>query len=205
MDKVRRAEHRQLLEQKDESLTGTKYLWLQGACAQEDWALEFAQLCERNLKTSRAWYHKENFNEFWSKPDAAQGMKFFRQWFGHARRSKLEPIKKTALTLQRHLFGLLNHCSALQMTLQTRFCLRRSCAMNLFQDRGALGLPAIRGRLEVVVGEVDVDSRHHSLRRRRRIDQSLQLAMLHFIHLHRCGYTWHANQHGRALMNCHGN
>lgn len=109
VDKVRREEHRRLLEQGDKSLTGTKYLWLQGACAEGERALSFAELCERNLKTARAWYHKETFNEFWAQPSSKRAAKFFRQWFAAARRSKLEPIKKTALTLQSHLFGLLNY------------------------------------------------------------------------------------------------
>lgn len=109
VDKVRREEHRRLLEQGDHSLTNTKYLWLQGACAEGERALSFAELCERNLKTSRAWYHKETFNEFWAQPTAKRAAKFFRHWFGAARRSKLEPIKKTALTLKNHLFGLLNY------------------------------------------------------------------------------------------------
>lgn len=109
VDKVRREENRRLLEQGDKSLTNTKYLWLQGACAEGERALSFAELCERNLKTSRAWYHKDTFNEFWAQPSAKRAAEFFRQWFGAARRSKLEPIKKTALTLQSHLFGLLNY------------------------------------------------------------------------------------------------
>jgi transposase len=109
VDKVRREEHRRLLERGDRSLTSTKYLWLQGACAEGERALSFAQLCERNLKTARAWCHKETFNEFWGQPNAKRAVKFFQQWFAAARRSKLEPIKKTALTLQNHLFGLLNY------------------------------------------------------------------------------------------------
>ena len=36
-------------------------------------------------------------------------MTFFTQWFGAARRSKLDPIKKVALTLKTHLDGLLNY------------------------------------------------------------------------------------------------
>ena len=109
VDKVRREEHRRLLQQGDKSLTGTKYLWLQGDCAEGERALSFAELCERNLKTSRAWYHKETFNEFWAQPNSRRAAKFFQRWFGAARRSKLEPIKKTALTLKNHLFGLLNY------------------------------------------------------------------------------------------------
>lgn len=109
VDKVRKEEHRQLLEKKDESLTGTKYLWLRGACPEGDRALNFDELCARNLKTARAWYHKETFTEFWAQPSVATALEFFNHWFGAARRSKLEPIKKTALTLKNHLHGLLNY------------------------------------------------------------------------------------------------
>jgi transposase len=109
VDKVRRQEHRRLLEDGDKSLTHTKYLWLQAACPQGDRALSFSELCARNLKTARAWCHKETFAEFWVQDDAAQALRFFQQWFGAARRSKLEPIKKTALTLKHHLNGLLNY------------------------------------------------------------------------------------------------
>jgi transposase len=109
VDKVRRQEHKRLLEQGDESLTRTKYWWLRGACPQGQSALSFEQLCERNLKTARAWCHKETFAQFWLQEDAAQALQFFKKWFGAARRSKLEPIKKAALTLKNHLNGLLNY------------------------------------------------------------------------------------------------
>jgi len=109
VDKVRREEHRKLLQQGDASLTHTKYLWLQGACPEGERALSFAELCARNLKTARAWMHKETFGEFWAQPDPGAGLKFFSQWFPAARRSQLEPIKKVALTLKTHLRGLLNY------------------------------------------------------------------------------------------------
>jgi transposase len=109
VDKVRKQEHRQLLEAGDGSLTGTKYLWLQGDYPDADRALNFSELCARNLKTARAWCHKETFIEFWAQPTVASALAFFNQWFGAARRSKLEPIKKTALTLKNHLHGLLNY------------------------------------------------------------------------------------------------
>jgi transposase len=109
VDKVRREEHRRLLEKGDESLTSTKYLWLQGSCPASDQALSFSELCERNLKTARAWTHKETFIEFWAQPDVPSALEFFKSWFRAARRSKLEPVKKVAATLKAHLTGLLNY------------------------------------------------------------------------------------------------
>ena len=109
VDKVRRQEHRRLLEEGDTSLTGTKFLWLQGAAPEGERALTFDELCERNLKTARAWCHKETFVEFWGQESAERGQRFFTQWYNAVARSKLEPLKKAARTLKAHLLGLLNY------------------------------------------------------------------------------------------------
>lgn len=109
VDKVRREEHRRLLERGDDSLKGTKYLWLQNALPEGDRQLTFDELCERNLKTARAWAHKETFAEFWEQDSAERGAAFFKQWFNTVARSKLEPLKKVARMLQDHLLGLLNY------------------------------------------------------------------------------------------------
>lgn len=109
VDKVRREEHRRLLARGDESLKGTKFMWLQGAPVTGERELSFAELCERNLKTARAWGHKETFVEFWSQQSSKRGEKFFKEWFNAAIRSKLEPLKKVARMLKDHLLGLLNY------------------------------------------------------------------------------------------------
>jgi transposase len=109
VDKVRRDEHRRLLEQGDESLKHTKFLWLQGALVEGDQALAFEQLLTRELKTAKAWAFKEAFVEFWGQPDGLRAKLFFEQWHDSVIRSKLEPLKKVARMLQSHLSGLLNY------------------------------------------------------------------------------------------------
>jgi transposase len=109
VDKVRKEEHRRLLAEGDESLKDTKFLWLQGAAVTGGRALRFEELCARDLKTARAWAHKETFVEYWAQPDTASGLDFFTRWFRTVRRSKLEPLKKVALTFKDHLLGLLNY------------------------------------------------------------------------------------------------
>ncbi len=109
VDKVRREEHRRLLERGDDSLSGTKFLWLQGVSPEGERKLTFDELCERNLKTARAWCHKETFLEFWAQESAEHGGRFFKDWFNAVARSKLEPLKKVARTLKEHLLGLLNY------------------------------------------------------------------------------------------------
>lgn len=109
VDKVRRDEHRRLLAEGDESLKHTKFLWLQGAAVTGERALSFAELCERDLQTARAWAHKETFVEFWHQPDGISAKRFFEEWNTAVMRSKLEPLKKVAQMLSRHLSGLLNY------------------------------------------------------------------------------------------------
>jgi transposase len=109
VDKVRRDEHRRLMEEGDESLKHTKFLWLQGAAVEGDRAMAFEELCARELKTAKAWAFKEMFVEFWAQPNSLCGQRFFEEWYATVMRSKLEPLKKVARMLQSHLSGLLNY------------------------------------------------------------------------------------------------
>jgi transposase len=109
VDKVRRDENRRLVEQGDESLKHTKFLWLQGAAVSGEKALAFEDLCSRELKTAKAWYFKELFVEFWAQPDGISAKSFFEQWYSSAIKSKIEPVKKVARMLLNHLDGLINY------------------------------------------------------------------------------------------------
>lgn len=109
VDQVRRAEHKRLSAAGDDSLAGTKFDWLRGALPEGEQALKFAELCERELKTAKAWMWKELFVEFWQQPDAIRGLAFFKDWRKQVMRSRIEPLKKVARMLERHLDGLLNY------------------------------------------------------------------------------------------------
>ncbi len=112
VDLVRKEEHRALLRETGASvLTGSKYLWLY---AEEHLSpkhvLAFAPLKALNLKVGRAWAIKEALRSLWSYRQPAAARRFFRRWYGWARRSQLEPIRRVAATLQRHLEGVLRYC-----------------------------------------------------------------------------------------------
>lgn len=110
VDKVRRREHHLLRKEGDERLTGSKQLWLYNPANLSDQRFEdFQLLLKENLKTGRAWLHKENFSGFWQQEGrwAAEG--YFKRWYASAIRSRLEPIKKVARTLKAHLDNLLNY------------------------------------------------------------------------------------------------
>ena len=108
VDDVRKQEHRQLMEKGDDTLKGTKYLWLRNF---PDLRTErsFQELYAARLKTSRAWRLKESFEGFWDYRYKGAAEKFFRDWHKKVKRSRLEPLKKVADMLANRLDGLLNY------------------------------------------------------------------------------------------------
>jgi transposase len=110
VDKVRRQEHKELMEQGDETLKGTRQLWLynpQNFNAEQ--AQEFAALKDLHLKVARAWAAKELFTKFWDYQEEGWARRFFKYWFGWVSRSHLKPIVEVAQMLKRHLNNLLTY------------------------------------------------------------------------------------------------
>jgi transposase len=109
VDRVRREESRALREQGDDTLTGTKHLWLYHPDRlPEKAAARFDLLVRKALKTSRAWMLKELAMEMWEQPDRQAARQIFDAWYAWAIRSRLAPIKRVAQMIKRHLEGVLN-------------------------------------------------------------------------------------------------
>lgn len=113
VDRVRREENRTLRERGDETLKGTKHLWLyhpERLPAKR--AARFDTLLRKALKTSRAWMLKELAMEMWNSRDRQSAEQIFAAWYAWAIRSRLEPLKRVARMLRRHLQGVLNAISS---------------------------------------------------------------------------------------------
>jgi len=109
VDRVRREENRALREQGDETLTGTRHLWLYHPDRlPAERAVHFSELVRKALKTSRAWMLKELAMEMWEARDRQGAREIFDAWYSWAIRSRLEPVKRVARMLKRHLQGVLN-------------------------------------------------------------------------------------------------
>lgn len=108
VDQTRRAEHARLQAAGDDTLSGTRYLWLHGLVPEKKQA-SFAELLEINLQTAKAWCDKEKFIEFWAQPDAAHGAQFFADWHRSVVRTRLTRVKAVAKTLKKHLTNLLTY------------------------------------------------------------------------------------------------
>jgi transposase len=110
VDKVRRQEHKELLAQGDETLKGTRQLWLYNPQNfSPEQAEEFSALKDLQLKVARAWAAKELFSKFWEYQEGGWARRFFKDWFGWVSRSRLKPVVEVAQMLKRHLENLLTY------------------------------------------------------------------------------------------------
>lgn len=110
VDKVRRREHKMLLADGDDRLKGTRYHWLRHPdnVHERDWKGRFAELRESTLKTARAWAIKEEAMSLWAYRSRAWAHKAWRRWHGWAIRSRLEPVRRVAKMIKRHVYGIVN-------------------------------------------------------------------------------------------------
>jgi transposase len=110
VDKVRTVEHKQLSQQGEEVLKGTKYLWLWSEENIPLWRREeFDSLRAKDLRICRAWAIKENLRHLWDYRYEAHMRKYFKRWYFWATHSRLTPIKKAAKTLKVHLDNIVTY------------------------------------------------------------------------------------------------
>jgi transposase len=109
VDKVRRAEHRLMQSAGSDILKGSKYDWLTNPenmdRARWQGLQNLMALCQ---KTARAWAIKECAMSLWHYVSRTWAEKAWKRWLGWALRSQLEPVRKAAKTIQRHLYGIIN-------------------------------------------------------------------------------------------------
>lgn len=110
LDLVRKAEHRELRRAGDETLKGSKYLWLR---SQENVSRSrrraFKSLRELNLKTARAWAIKETLRHLWDFKTLTRAYIFWKKWYFWASHSKLPAVVKAAKKLRNHEHRILNY------------------------------------------------------------------------------------------------
>lgn len=110
VDQVRRTEHKELMAQGDETLKGSRQLWLYNPQNfSPEQAEEFSALKDLHLKVARAWAAKELFSKFWNYYGEGWARRFFKDWYGWVSRSRLKPMIEVARLLKRHLENLLTY------------------------------------------------------------------------------------------------
>ena len=103
IDAVRRAEVKERPE-----LKGTRYVWGKNEAnltAKQSSVLD--TLSSTNLKTARAWRMRLAFQDIYKAHNRDWAEAFFDKWISWAKRSRLEPMKAVARTMEKHRDGIL--------------------------------------------------------------------------------------------------
>jgi len=104
VDEVRRQEQKQ-----QPALKGTRYIWLKNPMnlkVSQRKTLSELKLKDLNLKTSRAYHIRLNFQQLFDQT-VEQSEAYLKKWYFWATHSRLEPIKQAAYTIKRHWDGVL--------------------------------------------------------------------------------------------------
>jgi transposase len=104
VDAVRREEVTE-----NEALRKTRYIWLKNEnnlTIKQKTVVE--NISKLNLKTSRAYQMRLNFQKLFAQPDRERGEGFLKKWYFWATHSQLEPMIKSAKTIKAHWDGILN-------------------------------------------------------------------------------------------------
>jgi transposase len=110
VDLVRRSENRALREVGDDSLVGSKYLWLYGhENLPEKHRERFDGLHALNLKTGRAWALKESLRTLWDNRNQSWARNHWGSWNSWATRSKLKPVIAVARMVRSHLENVMTY------------------------------------------------------------------------------------------------
>jgi len=116
VNRVRRDEHKALLANGDDSLKGSRFIWLSNPDNLDAAATgALNALHEMNLKTGKAWAFKETAMCIWRFAQRARANAEWKTWIAKAMRSRLEPVKKVARMIREHLWGIVN-AMALKIT-----------------------------------------------------------------------------------------
>lgn len=108
VDRVRRAESRRLARSGDDRLKGSRIVWLTNPehMDAERWK-RFADLRDSTLQTARAWaYKEERAMTLWKYRTRGWARKAWQSWYRSAIRCRLEPVKRVARMIKRHLEGI---------------------------------------------------------------------------------------------------
>jgi transposase len=70
--------------------------------------VKLQELLRYNLRTVRAYLHKEDLQRLWEYESPHSAGKFLQEWTARIMRSRLEPLKKVARSMRNHLGLILN-------------------------------------------------------------------------------------------------
>jgi transposase len=109
IDELRREQYSQLDEADKSVLKGSRFLLLKNYEKLDEYGKDRLQnLLAANQSLFTMYTMKEQFRDFWEKPNIAEAIVFLDAWCTDADNSGIKQLKKVAKTLMDHSHGLLN-------------------------------------------------------------------------------------------------
>jgi transposase len=106
---VRKREHHERLAQGDDILTKSKYVWLSNPDNRSQRQETLFELMKGlGLKVARAFAMKETARGLWGYLTHGWAKRAWSKWISWVMHSGLEPMKRVARMVKRHLWGILN-------------------------------------------------------------------------------------------------
>lgn len=156
VNKVRRQEHKELMSEGDESLKGTRQLWLFNMhnLTEEKW-MSFEKLLDMELRSAEAWAMKEQFRWFWDYKSAGWARRHFDKWYAWVEEAGLGPMLKVANMMRERLDNILTYfkhriTNAVSEGLNSKIQSLKSAA------RGFRGFQNYRTRILFFCGKLDM-------------------------------------------------
>lgn len=110
IDDLRREQYSQLEDTDKNVLKGSRFLLLKNYEKLDDQGKNRLQdLLATNNSLYTMYVMKEQFREFWDKPNIADAIVFLDAWCADAENSGIKHLNKVAKTLMNHSHGLLNY------------------------------------------------------------------------------------------------
>lgn len=109
VNKVRKEENSELAAQGLYVPAKTKYVWTQNPenmPAERRHMFDLLRTC--SLKAGRAWALKDAARKLWTYATHGWAEKAWKRWIAWAMRSRLEPMKRAARTIRKHMWGIVN-------------------------------------------------------------------------------------------------
>ena len=113
IDKVRFAEYKKAKKEEKDVIKGSRFLLFknkENLNNEKGEPIKLNHLLQLNKRLNTVYILKDDLKCLWQYKSQWAANNCFEQWYKRAIYSKIEPLKKFAKTLKRHLPGILAHC-----------------------------------------------------------------------------------------------
>jgi transposase len=108
VDEVRRQCWKRLTGEAKSAFKKTRWLWLKNPWnLKDEEKRRLSALCRTNQPIVRAYYLKEAFQRFWDYKSPSWSAPYLKQWLWWANHSRLDPFRRFARLVRKHLDGIL--------------------------------------------------------------------------------------------------